>query len=509
MKMMSRYETVLATECGVRGCEAVLKEDASAEAERRHFLWNACVEDAMRHKNAARYVDRGKNLLMLVLMAGLVAKIFYSIEMSSFAQTSTGVEVYDDFAEVSGVKDSVPGYREYEATFTAVYPKQEIRVGVENCVRYEEQASASAAYKNDTETEIECTYAETEIETGLTVKPVICKGHNGSFDDSIYTAEDSLVEFNVSVKEEGFYSLMLEYYPLKGSGSAVERSILIDGEVPYRELAGVCYDRVWILKENAGKADTKTDGSPVLAEQKEWITDAAYDRERRIAEPLSVYLTKGEHTVSMLAIKESMLLHQIIFSPKEQIQEYRQVKGFWDAVGIRAAQGNTIMVEAEQAVRVSSPELYPVQKESALSVLQTKLRTQEKEAGRGIIGGDSWKKAGAWIEWEFEVSAAGYYHISMYNRQNYAWGDKACRKIMLDGVIPFQEMEHYGFVYGMGWKEDTLADDAGAPYVFYLKEGQHTLRMEAVPGETNPGVSAIEKVQPLAIDWIRIIPADL
>ena len=53
----------------------------------------------------------------------------------------------------------------------------------------------------------------------------------------------------------------------------------------------------------------------------------------------------------------------------------------------------------------------------------------------------------------------------------------------------------------------TIADDTGDPYVFYIKEGRHTLRIEAVPGETEVEKAGIGQVQPLAIDWIRIVPA--
>ena len=78
---------------------------------------------------------------------------------------------------------------------------------------------------------------------------------------------------------------------------------------------------------------------------------------------------------------------------------------------------------------------------------------------------------------------------------------------MLDGAVLFQEMERYGFAYGWGWKEGVLADDTGDPYVFYIKEGRHTLRIEAVPGETEVEKAGIGQVQPLAIDRIRIAPA--
>lgn len=425
-------------------------------------------------KGLAGYEERRKSLLTLFLLAGLVLKICYSMEMPSFAQSgsaqnsssqgSFGVEAYDTFPESIGMADPVPGYREYAAAFAAVYPKQEIRVGVEDCVGDERNADAAVGYSR-------------------------CA-------DGIYTKEGSLVEFCVPVEEEGFYDLALEYLPLAGSDAAIECSILIDGEVPCRELERVCYDRIRTLE-----------GGCSLTEQDGWITGVTYDRERRIAEPLSVYLTEGTHTVAVLSRKEPMLLHQIIFSPGKQVREYRQVKGFWDAVGIRDAGGKTITIEARQAVRASGQMEDPVQEEAAMSVMPVRLQACAKEAKCSAVGGSSWNRAGDWFEWEFDVEEAGYYHISLYDRQNYARGTSAYRKIMLDDAVPFREMERYGFAYRWGWREEMLSDDAGTPYVFYLKEGRHTLRVEAVPGETDPGACRADAVQPLAIDRIWIVPA--
>lgn len=528
MKATTSYETVLAAECSVSGCEIILEGEVSASAKKPRFLRIGCAGDA----------GKGKSLLTLALLAGVAVKSFYSIEIPSFARNDPGVEMRNDFPQDFCADNSILGYREYEAAFAAVYPKQEIRVGVENCTGYEENACQAARSgvrdENDTAHKHEeiiragdtMEYRYEERGTGRTVKPVIYTDYQGISGDGICMEEDSRVEFCVDVEEEGFYELSLEYVPFTGSDSAMECSILIDGEIPYRELACVCYDRIWTRGDHAkkpygGDADLETDGmswdsatrdtQPSEAgycqmEQAEWITGITYDRERRIAEPLSVYLTKGGHKVSLISIKEPMVLHRIIFSPKRQVQEYRRVKGFWDAVGIRAAQGTPVVIEAEQADRASVQVEYPEREEVGMSAMPLRLSAHVKEKECSTIGGGSWDKAGSWFEWEFEVEEAGYYHISMYFRQNYA-REGAYRKIMLDGTVPFQEMERRGFAYGWGWKEEALADDTGDPYVFYIKAGRHTLRIEAVPGGADAENAGIEQVQPLEIDWIHIVPA--
>ena len=464
LKATTGYEMALAVEGSVNGCEVVLEGAASAAAKRYCLLRTGFFGDT----------GKGISLLTLVLLAGLVVKSFYPIEIPSFAQNDSGVEAHNEFTQELSAENFVPGYREYESAFAAVYPKQEIRVDVEDCTGYEK--------------------------TGQTVKPVIYTDHQGVSGDGIYMEENCQTDFCVDVEEEGFYELSLEYAPVTESDSAVECSILIDGEVPYRELERVCYDRIWTRDTQSSEAGC------YLTEQAEWITGVTYDRERRIAEPLSVYLTKGEHRVSLISIEEPTLLHQIIFSQKRQIQEYRDVKGFWDAVGIRAVRGRTVVIEAEQVDRTSARMEYPEREEVGMAAMPLRALAHAKEAKRSMIGGESWDKAGSWFEWEFEVEESGYYQISLCFCQNYA-REGACRKIMLDGAVLFQEMERYGFAYGWGWKEDVLADDTGDPYVFYIKEGRHTLRIEAVPGETEVEKAGIGQVQPLAIDWIRIVPA--
>lgn len=436
----------------------------------------------------------GKGLPIVLLTAALLLKIFYSIDISFFPQAGFGTNGKDAGMAVCGGEDLLPGYRAYEAAYEKVYPEREIRIGVEACVRYAEK--------------------------GRTAVPVFYTDHKGLEGNSIYTGSDSTAEFAVYVEEAGFYDLWLTYCPLKGSDSAIERSIMIDGAVPYREMECVRYDRIWKpdiaedtceeneMRERREMRTQTVNAGTAVTEQTEWITGASYDRSRQIKEPLSVYLAKGEHTVSILSIKEPMLLYQILLSPKKPVLEYRQTKSFWDAVGIRAAEGDPIVIEAEQAVRTSLQTFGPIREETVMSVLSFETLLHEREAGGSAVGGGFWKEAGEWIEWEFDVASAGYYHISVYDRQNYVKGARAYRRIMLDGAVPFREMECYGFAYAWRWKEDVLSDDAGTPYVFYLKQGRHTLRMEAVPGETDSEESAEQITQPLAIDRIHIVPAE-
>ncbi len=386
-----------------------------------------------------KYID--KRVFITALLAILIVKAIFCSDISSLAQTNPEPGLYAGLSLPASTENSFLGYREYASGFNVVYPSREINIGAESCIHYEENNMDAA--------------------------PIIYTDYMAMPGDSIYAGEKSLIDFAVNVEEEGFYNLSLEYYPLAGGNSNILQSVLIDGEIPCREMARLNYCRVWEVRDD------------VMSESQEWITSYAYDKEGYVTSPLSVYLTEGEHIISLHTLQAPLLIHQIILNNAGQIQDYKQTKRFWDEVGIKAANRQEICIKAEDATRTSSEILCPVEEQAAPSIFM--LNT--KNASNTIIGGNSWNQTEQWIEWEFDVEESGYYNISVYNRQNYAKGLGAFRKVMIDGAVPFTEMESYKFKYRKNWKEDTLSDADGTPYVFYLKQGHHSIRLEAVLGD--------------------------
>lgn len=109
------------------------------------------------------------------------------------------------------------------------------------------------------------------------------------------------------------------------------------------------------------------------------------------------------------------------------------------------------------------------------------------------IGGDAWRDAGQWIEWDFDVPENGWYNITIKGRQTYNRGSVSSRILYLDGKIPFSGMENVSFPYTTAWEMNTLSDDSGTPYRFYLSAGHHTLRLEATLGDMGQILSDMEE----------------
>lgn len=416
-----------------------------------------------------------KKSIASVLLATMAFTMLPFTGMHSFARTDYSMDDYDEIVSTYSIDKSIVGYTTYVSQFEQSYPEDTLTVGAEAVVRYDEGDKAA--------------------------DPVIYTDYEGMQGDSVYTSENSLVEFEVEVQQEGFYNLSLVYYPIAGKNSDIERSIFIDGELPYKEMASIDFYRIWrfdLEEDNLNANGSATyhwekdnqgnDNRPSMIEAPEWITSYVYDSEGYVTSPLAVYLTKGTHTITMLSLREPMLINKIVLSNASSAKSYADTKAEQDAKGATVTSGHKITIEGENATRTSSQMLYPTQDQSSPSVSPS----SAKELLNNTIGGNSWRLVGQWIEWDFDIPQSGYYNISLYDCQNFVRGIYVSRRITIDGEVPFKEMEDYGFSYGQSWREDVLSDENGEAYQFYLEEGHHTLRMQAVLGDFSNIISEVQ-----------------
>ena len=120
-----------------------------------------------------------------------------------------------------------------------------------------------------------------------------------------------------------------------------------------------------------------------------------------------------------------MLLHSLELTGYTETESYSEVKAALDAEGKEDSSGQVIRIEAENSVKTSSQMLYPRQDQTSPAVYPT----STKALLNNSLGGNSWKTAGQWVEWEFEVKESGYYNVMMYVRQNFVRGIEVSRKI--------------------------------------------------------------------------------
>lgn len=373
---------------------------------------------------------------------------------------------FETLVSTNPIDDAVPAYEAYRQSVSGVAAQAGFSIDARDYVRYEED--------------------------GRAVYPILMTGYEGMEGTAVLTGENALISYAVSVPESGWYDLSLTYYPITGKNAEIQRAFFLDGRLPCKELSLVEFRRVWANSALPPVADGNgvsvipwekdnqgNDLKPSPFEVPLWLTSKLYDKNGYSSEPLAVYLTAGEHTLTLLSLREPMLLRRIAFGGRAAVPAYADVKAAWDAGGARDTSGLSIRVEAENAVRTSSQMLYPRQEQGSPAVYPA----SSKNLLNNTIGGLPWRFAGQWIEWEFMVDEGGYYCVTLFDRQNFVRGVDVSRKILVDGEVPFAEFSAYRFAYSRNWREETLADETGEPYRVYLAAGRHTLRMEVVLGD--------------------------
>lgn len=296
---------------------------------------------------------------------------------------------------------------------------------------------------------------------------------------ALYTETGSVVNWKVDVPETGFYNVYMEYLIPQSRGVAAERVIYINGEIPFEDARNVSFTRIWT---DGGDVRTDNQGNeirPTQVEKYDW--QGAYFKDNRgyIADPYMFYLEKGENVISLEAANEPMVLRQLTISEVRKLASYEEYIAAQPDVQMSEAARNYMQtIEGEDSTNRSESSLYAKYDRSS----PTTSPSTVWNTVLNYVGGDAWRSAGQWIEWEFEIPEDGYYNIMFKGRQNYSRGSVSNRCIYIDGEIPFSEMQAVAFEYDNDWNYKGLENEAGEPYQFYLTAGKHTIRMEATLG---------------------------
>jgi ABC-type glycerol-3-phosphate transport system substrate-binding protein len=310
---------------------------------------------------------------------------------------------------------------------------------------------------------------------------------NGS--RSLITEETSVVEYKVNIERAGLYFIQIEYFPMTARGIPIERSLLINGETPFLGADRLTFQRVW---GGAGPSRFDNQGNEIRPRQVElprWENAWFRDSLGYITDPYVFYFQAGENTVRLVGVNEPMAIRYFALRTPVETQAYRQSITKLDQSKYRNAPNNfQLKIQGERAVRYSDPSLYPVYDRSSgatepASVSKIRLN---------MIGGESWRVAGQWIEWEFDVPENGLYRISIKARQNYNRGFVSNRTILINGEIPCKELAAVPFTYNNKWKLTTLSDGQGE-ILIPLNKGTNTIRLQATLGDVGGMLNVMEE----------------
>lgn len=343
----------------------------------------------------------------------------------------------------------------------AVYPKTEIKIdGIEQL-----DANAESNYE-------------------------VVENLGGRQKSSLVTKESGSVTFRFEVTQAGLYNMQIGYYPVEGKGAQIERTLYIDGEIPFEEARSILFYRRWV---DIGEVEYSANGNEYRREQEEkpeWITFDVKSNGSNLDGYLKFYFSAGTHTITLQSVSEPMAISEITLCQLEEPKTYEEVLKTYQSEGYQEVSTETvpIKIQAEDPSAKSSATLYALEDRTSpinepFDISKTVLNT---------IGGVGWSAQGEWLEWKVNVKNAGLYRLSIRAKQNYKSGSFSTRSVWIDNKLPFEEAANIKFRFNNQWQMVTAQMENGDPYLFYLSEGEHTIRLEVALGDHSELLRLVE-----------------
>ena len=342
-----------------------------------------------------------------------------------------------------------------------------------------------------------------------------------------------------NVEDSGYlYYLQIEYYAVQGNVATVERSLAIDGAVPFAEARALSFSKNWVYGyENEdgtpvfsyyfaeggknlfySKGDTLKDNVPDFYYEKDkggndlrytayqdpvWRTYSARDVDGFTSDNFAFFFTVGTHEISLSGSREELAIRSIKLVPVQQVKldTYAEYLAKYAGMPNNAAAGKAITIlEAEYPTNVSDTSVYPANDRSSAITSPSSPSSQLMNT----IGAQSYNTVGQWASYKFTVAEDGWYNMTMRYRQNLLDGLFVSRTIKLassdgeyglaDGTptVPFAEAYRTRFNYSKDWEVENIGY-ADGEFRFYFKKGvEYTVSYEVGLGDL---ASIIKKVQ--------------
>ena len=227
--------------------------------------------------------------------------------------------------------------------------------------------------------------------------------------DCVYTGEDAVVEWEVDIPSAGLYNIELEYYPVEGRGTSIERALEINGEVPFEGAEYLRFSRIWGDAEDIVTDNQGSELRPLQKEHPSWTRHVLNDSMGDYLEPYKFYLSEGRNTLALRSRREPVAIKSVRIFQLPEPPSYKEVLAMQLAQGHRPASGVMIRLQERDSTYRSSSTLSP-QPDRGDPTLEpyhpVLLRLNS-------IGGTEWSQAGEWIRWDFEVPEDGFYKIAI------------------------------------------------------------------------------------------------
>jgi len=318
---------------------------------------------------------------------------------------------------------------------------------------------------------------------------------------SVYAAEHHMVDGNsvdvvVYVQETGEYHIEFDYLPLSAFLNP-EFSVQVNGEFQHVESRRVIAPINW--EYPSGEFLRSRQGHEQLPQPfglREWTNSRIYHANFLATQPLVFELQAGENVITFSHIAGEMMLSSDLRAvvPVAAISylEYR--------LQHESHKPNMqITVQAQEPTRFNS---------SFIRLVSSNTPDATPYSSRYMllnsIGGEAWLESGQSITYRFFVPEAGLYNITLNAIQDFA-GESSFRTLLINGQLPFAEMEAFAIPSSRRFSNHTLSASDGVPFYFYFEQGYNEITLIATAAPIAQLVDTLAQVR----EDIRLMSLDI
>lgn len=336
-------------------------------------------------------------------------------------------------------------------------------------------------------------------ESGAPVKAI--DGYAG-YDGAAIFSDKAAGDFTwtIEVAKTGLYELQIDYIADDSDKADIQRQLLIDGESPFKESENILFLRRW---EEEGEPKIDINGDQLTPKMKQvlmWSKCEVCDVDGMYDTNLRFLLEAGTHTLTVAHVASTVYIGNIYVNPAKAYKTYEQVAAEYEAKGYKEYTGDDIRVEAESAEYRSS------------QVLRRQYNSDPANTpySRGHVvlntmGGFNWRTGNQRIEMKIDVPESGLYKLNLRVFQNHGEGLSVHRQLTIDGEVPFAEVASYDFAFDTKWQSETVSDENGEAYLFYLEKGEHTLGIQVKMGQATKVIKELYAINEDVTELIRNI----
>jgi len=276
--------------------------------------------------------------------------------------------------------------------------------------------------------------------------------------------ENDSFEFVIHAPEEGLYFFTLEYNALIRSFTDITVLLRVNGEIQYAEANTIILPVFWEDESKIYPIDKYGDESSPLQKQipgphKVSLFDTRYTMDL----PLNFLLRQGENIIE---IKNET--SQDVWLGELTAFSYREPAPYQHTLDDTIP--NYLTISAVSYVKKNSPHV------SNNSFSSPHLRPYDPV--RRKICAISSGRAGDEVFYNIQAPKDGYYAVT-FHCQTGAEDFAFFISVKINGEFPFAEAASYALSPNANrWRNQTLSDKDGNPYLVYLTKGDHTLSIK-------------------------------